>query len=87
MYLDPEGIARVCRWEGDAEEGGVPNWAVIVARYRDYLDDPVPALRAFGKEIERLPETMREYGVDDDIIEHQARSIEQHARALMRLET
>lgn len=87
MYLDPEGIARVCRWGGDAEEGGVPNWAVIVARYRDYLDDPVPALRAFGKEIERLPETMREHGVDDDIIEHQARSIEQHARALMRLES
>jgi hypothetical protein len=29
---------------------------------------------------------MRESGVDDDIIEHQARGIEQHARALMKLE-
>lgn len=85
MYLDPEGIARVCRWDGDAEEGGVPNWAVVVERYRDHLEDPVPVLRAFGRQVERLPELMREFGVDEDIIEHQARGIEQHARALMSL--
>jgi serine/threonine-protein kinase HipA len=86
MYLDPEGIARVCRWDGNAEEGGVPNWEVVVQRYRDHLEDPVPALRDFGRQIERLPELMRELGVDDDIIEHQAGGIEQHARALMKLE-
>lgn len=86
MYLDPEGIARVCRWDGDAEEGGAPNWAVVVERYRDRLEDPVPELRDFGRHIERLPVLMREVGVDDDIIEHQARRIEQHARALMELE-
>jgi serine/threonine-protein kinase HipA len=86
MYLDPEGIARVCRWDGNAEEGGVPNWAVVVERYRDHLEDPVPALRDFGRQIERLPELMRELGVDDDIIEHQARGSEQHARALLTLE-
>jgi serine/threonine-protein kinase HipA len=85
MYLDPEGIARVCRWDGNAEEGGVPNWAVVVERYRDHLEDPVPALRDFGRQIEQLPELMRECGVDEDIIEHQARSIEQHASRLMKL--
>ena len=26
MYLDPEGIARVCRWEGNAEQAGNPDW-------------------------------------------------------------
>lgn len=85
MYLDPEGIARVCRWDGDAEEAGVPNWAVVVARYREHLEDPVPALGDFGRRIERLPEVMREFSVDEDIIEHQARGIEQHARELVRL--
>lgn len=87
MYLDPEGIARVCRWDGNAEEGGVPIWAVVVERYRGHLEDAVPALRDFGRQIERLPEVMRECGVDDDIIEHQAPAIEQHAGALMRLES
>jgi serine/threonine-protein kinase HipA len=86
MYMDPEGIARVCRWDGDAEEGGVPNWAIVLARYRDHLDDPVPVLRDFGRQIERLPHVMRECGVDEDVIEHQAQAIEQHARELMRLE-
>lgn len=85
MYLDPEGIARVCRWDGDAEEGGIPNWAVVVERYRDRLEDPFPALRELGRRIERLPDLMREFGVDDDIIEYQARGIEQNARGLMRL--
>lgn len=85
MYLDPEGIARVCRWEGDAEEAGVPKWTVVLERYRDDLDDPVSALRAFGRRIERLPELMRELGVDDDIIEHQVHTIQQHARELTTL--
>lgn len=81
-----EGIARVCRWDGDAEESGVPDWTVVVARYRDHLDDPVPVLCDFGRQIERLPDVMRECGVDEDIIEHQAQSIERHARVLMKLE-
>ncbi|HWM27136.1 MAG TPA: HipA domain-containing protein [Woeseiaceae bacterium] len=85
MYLDPEGIPRVCRWDGDAEEGGVPNWVVVIERYREQLDDHIPVLCDFGRRIERLPEVMRELGVDEDIIEHHARGIEQHAHALMRL--
>jgi serine/threonine-protein kinase HipA len=85
MYLDPEGIARVCRWDGDAEEGGMPNWTVVIERYREHLNDPVPTFRDFGSRIERLPDLMRRFSVDDDIIEHQARTIEQHARELMRL--
>src|SRR5690606_22414304 len=73
MCLDPEGIARVCRWDSGAEEGGVPNWAVVLERYGEHLHDPVRALRDFGRQIERLPDLMQECGVDEDIIEHQAR--------------
>ena len=54
-------------------------------RLQEYLPDAKGHLRQFGNEIERLPETMRQAGVDDDIIEHRARSIQQHARQLLAL--
>lgn len=85
MYLDPEGIARVCRWDGDAERAGIPDWALVLARYREHLEDPERQLREFGQQILRLADTMRSAGIDDDIIEHQARSIDQHADQLLRL--
>ena len=85
MYLDPEGIARVCRWEGDAENAGRPEWAVVIERFKDHLDAAKPALRQFGQEIARLPDTMRLAGVDDTITEHCAFSIEYHSRQLMTL--
>ena len=85
MYLDPEGIARVCRWEGDAENAGRPEWAVVIERFKDHLDAAKPALRQFGQEIARLPDTMRLAGVDDTVTEHCAFSIEYHSHQLMTL--
>ena len=85
MYLDPEGIARVCRWEGSAEQAGNPVWGAVLSRLREYLPEGEGRLRQFGHEIERLPETMCQAGVDDDIIENRARSIQQHARQLLAL--
>jgi len=86
MYLDPEGIVRVCRWEGDAEQAGNPDWGAVINGLREYLpDDAARRLRQFGQAAERLPETMRQAGVDDDIIESRARSIQQHARQLLAL--
>ncbi len=85
MYLDPEGIARVCRWEGNAEQAGHPEWAAVLSRLQEYLPDAQEHLRQFGNEIERLPETMRQAGVDDDIIENRAPSTQQHARQLQTL--
>jgi serine/threonine-protein kinase HipA len=85
MYLDPEGIARVCRWEGDAEIAGRPDWAAIIERFRDDLHDPKPELHQFGQDIARLPDIMRKAGVDDSIIEQNAYSIEHHSRQLITL--
>lgn len=85
MYLDPEGIARVCRWDGDAERAGIPEWSQVLARYGDHLDDPRRQLREFGRRISRLADTMKDAGIDDDIIEGRAGSIDQHANQLLRL--
>jgi len=85
MYLDPEGIARVCRWEGEVEQAGNPDWGKVLDLYQDYLDEAKSALRLFGKKIERLPDIMKQLGVDDEIIEHRLKSIENHSRQLLKL--
>jgi serine/threonine-protein kinase HipA len=85
MYLDPEGIARVCRWEGDAEQAGNPDWGAVINGLREYLPDATGHLRQFGQAVERLPETMRQAGVDEEIIENRTRSIQSHARQLLAL--
>ncbi len=85
MYLDPEGIARVCRWEGDAETAGTPEWAKVLERLEADLPRGKAALREFGKHIEALPDVLRQAGVDDDIIEHRHHAIGDHARQLQAL--
>lgn len=85
MYLDPEGIARVSRWQGEAETAGAPDWAVLVSRYHRYLGDHVDDLRAFGKTLQGLPDIGRRVGVDEDIVEYHRRAIDNHARQLMAL--
>lgn len=85
MYLDPEGIPRVCRWDGDAEQAGNPAWKAVAERFPDYRDRLETELRRFGKAIERLSNIMRECDVDDDIIEHRARAIDAHAKLLLTL--
>lgn len=85
MYLDPEGIARVCRWEDDAETAGTPEWARVLECFQDHLPEGKTLLRAFGNKIERLPDILRQAHVDDEIIEHQLRAISAHARQLATL--
>lgn len=85
MYLDPEGIARVCRWRGDAEEAGIPDWAQVMQRYNPYLEQGYAHMRQFGERLQRLPEIARQAGVDDDIIQHCAAAVQQHTAALMQL--
>lgn len=85
MYLDPEGIARVCRWDGHAEQAGHPNWKSVIERYRNNLDNAEDVLHQFGHLIERLPTLMRESKVDDDIIEHRTLAIQAHANQLLAL--
>lgn len=38
MYLDPEIIPRACRWPGDQETGGQPNWVSVVNNMPPLVD-------------------------------------------------
>jgi len=85
MYLDPEGIARVCRWGGDLEQVGDPQWAAVVALFPDHQTSLTDELRRFGRLLEHLPHTMRACGVDEDIIENRRSANERHCRQLLEL--
>lgn len=86
MYLDPEGIARVCRWSGNAENAGDPEWAAVVGLFPGKEKTLRAALREFGHRLRRLPDIMRGSGVDDDIIEQRDRSIQTHSLQLLALQ-
>lgn len=85
MYLDPEGIARACRWSGKAETAGDPEWGAVVELFPGKEETLRTALRGFGRQLQRLPDIMRESGVDDDIIERCDLSIQAHSRQLLAL--
>jgi serine/threonine-protein kinase HipA len=70
MFLDPEGIGRVSRWE-DERPGNQPEWAVICEKLKNLLA-PIETrtwLADLGEDVKQIPETMRECHVDDDIIQ------------------
>lgn len=86
MFLDPEGIARSSRWGDDLEPKiGRPLWGKIAER----LAPPVEAkkLRALlardAEAVERLPETLRECGVEDRVTEKVARRCAEIAEDLL----
>jgi len=85
MYLDPEGIARVCRWNADIEQAGDPDWAGVIQLFPDYKERLQIELRGFGTQLQRLPETMQSCGVDDDIIERCTPYAARHAKRLLEL--
>ncbi len=85
MYLDPEGIARVCRWDGNAERGGTPLWSMVIERYQDSLINADVELRQFGDKLIQLPDIMREKMIDEDIIQHHLKIIENHSDQLLAL--
>lgn len=70
MFLDPEGINRVSRWE-DERPGSQPEWATICEKLK-YALDPMETrvwVAALSEEVKKLPDIMRECQVDDEIIE------------------
>ncbi len=85
MYLDPEGIARVCRWSDNREHAGEPEWGQVIELFPAQQNRLQAALREFGRQLEALPYIMRDCGVDDDIIEYRTWSIDRHRRQLMAL--
>ncbi len=87
MFLDPEGIARASRWDAEGErEIGLPDW-VRVAKdleqetgfssndLRQWFANQAPAVKL-------LPQTMKNCGVEENIIERLAERIETVARTL-----
>jgi serine/threonine-protein kinase HipA len=76
MFLDPEGIPRSSRWAGDLEPAiGRPAWGKIM-EHLSALIDQLGLRSVLAREAEavgRLPETMRECGVEDGVIEKVAR--------------
>ena len=84
MFLDPEGIGRVSRWE-DERPGNQPQWAIVCEKL-NYILDPVETrtwLANLGECVQRLPETMRSCRVDDDIIQRLTNWIDEVAAGLV----
>jgi len=72
MYLDPEGIPRSSRWEGELEPAiGRPCWGKIAAILHPRLDPRETRffLSGHADAVEKLPDTMRECGVEDRVID------------------
>jgi serine/threonine-protein kinase HipA len=83
MFLDPEGIGRVSRWENE-RPGNQPEWGIICEKFEDLLA-PIETrvwLADLGEDVKRLAETMSECHVDEDIIQRLAGWIDEVAAAL-----
>lgn len=83
MFLDPEGINRVSRWD-DERPGNQPEWGTICEKL-NYALDPLETrmwLASLGEKVKALPDIMRNSKVNDEIIERLARWIDDVARGL-----
>lgn len=88
MYLDPEGITRAARWYHLETKKELLRWEDILAHLA--LPDAehrqvVEALVRFGEKMATLAACMREVGVDGDIIDFVAPSIEAQRTQLLAL--
>jgi serine/threonine-protein kinase HipA len=88
MYLDPEGISRAARWYHLETGKELQRWADILT----HLALPAPehqqlveALVRFGERMATLVDTMRETGVDEDIIAFVTPSIAAQRNQLLAL--
>jgi serine/threonine-protein kinase HipA len=83
MFLDPEGIGRVSRWE-DERPGDQPQWARICEKLNYILRPRETRAWLSGQvdEVRKLPETMKRCHVDDDIIERLSSWVEDVAKGL-----
>lgn len=83
MFLDPEGIGRVSRWD-DERPGSQPEWAIICEKFKDLMHpgETRSWLADLSKEVTRLPDTMQRQHVDDDIIQRLTGWIDEVAAGL-----
>lgn len=88
MYLDPEGITRSARWYHRDSRRELRNWTDILEHL--VLSDPersqvIDALVRFGEQLSALPDCMREVGIDEDIVEFVAPSVQAQRTQLLAL--
>lgn len=75
MFLDPEGIPRSSRWHGELEPTiGRPAWGLICGLFPAVIsrDELKSILLRDADAVARFPETMKECGVEDQVIERVA---------------
>ncbi|MCG6880304.1 MAG: HipA domain-containing protein [Deltaproteobacteria bacterium] len=83
MFLDPEGIGRVSRWE-DERPGSQPKWGIICEKFETLMqsDETRNWLADLSEEVLRLPDIMEREHVDDDITQRLASWIDEVAAGL-----
>jgi hypothetical protein len=84
MFLDDQGIARVCTWT-NAEELGRPDWAKVATIVEAFEINPSELLTEFrrlAKTVKELPQIMESCGVDPFLIDRLRMRIEETASAL-----
>ena len=74
MFLDPEGIPRASRWDGDLEpEPGRPDWGrvaeALARHFKEGTRKVYASLAEMAVSVPMLPEVMRRCGVEDLVIE------------------
>ena len=83
MFLDPEGINRVTRWE-DERPGSQPEWARVCEKL-SYALAPLETrawIASLSDNVKALPDVMRGCQVDDEVIERLTHWINEVSRGL-----
>ena len=86
MFMDREMIVRGCKWRTTERE--IVEWDEIVDRIALASSEKplvLAALRDFGTVVGALPETMRDCGVEDVVIEQCRRQIDTQSERLQRI--
>ncbi len=86
MFLDPEGIGRVTRWEHEVP-GAQPDWGAVTKTLGEWLDQKAMGLwlHEVATQVEALPATMTGCNVADEISETLKPWIQTVARGLRRV--
>jgi serine/threonine-protein kinase HipA len=88
MYLDPEGITRSARWYHPESRKELRHWGDILKQLalpEQERSQVVEALVRFGERLAALSESLRDVGVDDDIVDFVAPSIAAQRTQLLAL--
>jgi len=83
MFLDPEGIGRVSRWDKE-RPGWQPEWAAICEDLKEILDPAETRkwLAGLSDKVSALPDVMRKCQVEEVIIQRLNKRIEDVAKGL-----